>query len=204
VHNALVFCSHFGNGFSFNSLTLDSDIVYAKDYGILNAALTTAYPSRAYYYAHRDTLRPLPNIAYPQSQLRQTLTELAEYLQDSVRIQDYRNIIWPFRDLPPEKWPSGVAADKLTDFREVSRAIFTQKRTLADYTPALACWVINDTREHLRIFSFMDELESFVAGNNKFTLFKITRDGAGAVYEIRPATGEEVTIPDRPRPVPVR
>lgn len=86
----------------------------------------------------------------------------------------------------------------------MSREIFTGRRELEDYLPCLACWMVGDDREHLRIFSFMDDLQNFIAGDFKFTLLAVTRDGTGAVYDISPTTGEEMMLPNQPSPVMVR
>ncbi len=205
--NALVFCHHLGCGFSENTLELDGDVVYAKSYGLLNSALTIAYPDRNYYYANKDTLRPLTGIDYPRSRLKRALDEMAEFLSDTLTYT-YRTIIWPFKDIPPEPRspipdPRSPGPDIL-DFRKVSREIFTSRHVLDDYLPALACWMINDDREHLRIFSFMNDLQNLIAGDYKFTLLMVTSEGTGAVYDISTASGDEVMVPDRQGPVPIR
>ncbi len=214
LRNALVFCRRLGNGFSANALTLDGDVVYASDYGILNSALTIAYPSRQYYYANKDTLRPLQALAYPRSRLRRVLEEMDAFLAQGPvgpgGQAGYRTIIRPFNDIRPagfdtagpapgwDEWP------RLTDFREVSREIFTSRHVLDDYLPTLACWMLNDKREHIGVFSFMDDLESFIVADYKFTLLMVTEEGTGTVYDIRRVTGEEKRVPKEPGPVPIR
>lgn len=200
VKNAVVFLYHLGHGFSFNTLDLGGDIVYAKDYGLLNAALTLSYPDRQYYYANRDTLRALTDIAFPRSRLRQALGEMAGFLGDTLSA-GYRTVIWPFADIP---LPGVGPGPRVLDPREISRAIFTGRYKLDDYLPALACWLINDEREHLRVFSFMNDLQNVIAGGYKFTLLMVTSDGTAAVYDISTATGDEVTVPGQASPVPVR
>lgn len=201
LKNSLVFCHHFGNGFSANTLNLDGDVVYAKDYGILNAALTIAYPDRHYYYANKDTLRPLANIDYPHSQLKRALDEMTEFLSDTLT-HSYNTIIWPFKDIPIQEFDS--SGPRIIDFRDISAEIFTNRHTPDDYLPAIACWILNDEREHLRLFSFMNDLQNVIAGDYKFTLLSVTSEGTGAVYDISTVSGNEVTVPNQPGPMPIR
>jgi hypothetical protein len=203
LHNALVFCFHYGNGFSANRLDLTGDVVYAKDYGMLNAALTVAYPGRNCYYANRDTLRLLEDIEYPRSRLKRALDEMS-YVMPDTAIARYRTVLWPIRDVPPEAHDPALLESRLVDFREVSRELFTGRHTLEDYLPAVACWILKDGREHLTIFSYMDDLESFVASGYKFTLLYVTTDGTGAIYDIRSATGRESVVPDKAGTIPIR
>ncbi len=184
LKNALVFCAHFGNGFSYNRLDLQGDVVYAKDYGYLNAALTLAYPDRRYYFANADTLRELKDITYEKSLLKQTLEQLTLALPDTSILKNYKTIIIPFADIPPLDNPT--IAEKFTDYRTISREIFQQRKTLYDYTPVLALWLFGDSREHLKLFSMMDEPEHFLAGGFKFTLRYVTPNNLGAIYEITP------------------
>ncbi len=184
LKNALVFCDHFGTGFSYNRLDLQGDIVYAKDYGYLNAALTLAYPNRRYYFAKADTLRELKDIAYENSRLKKTLDELARVLTDTALVARYKTILWPFADIPPLPDTSHLKG-KLFDYRQVSREIFMHRHTLHDYTPALAIWLFDDPREHISLFSMMDDPEHFLAAGFKFTLRKVSGDNLGAIYEIR-------------------
>jgi hypothetical protein len=215
LSNALVFCQHLGHGFSANSLALDGDVVYAKDFGVLNPALTIAYPDRSCFYANKDTLRPLESVKYRGSRLERALLEMGEFLDDSLTAS-YRTVIWPFRDIPtgvarldarPGGGPGRNAENpgpEVTDFRVVSRSIFTSSRELREHLPALACWIVGDDREHLRIFSFMDDLQNFIAGEFKFTLLMVTSDGTAVVYDISEASGEEMMVPDQPTAVPLR
>ena len=201
--NALVFCFQYGAGFTANPLNLQADVLYAKDYGILNAALTTAYPGRTSYFANQDTLRVLKDVEYENSQLRRALDEMSFAMSDSV-VARYRTLIWPFRDLPPSGISPALLTEKLADFREVSRELFTGRHSLPDYMPALCCWILRDAREHLQIFTYMDDLESFVAGEFKFTLLYVTSDGTAAIYDVRSASGDEVVVPDKSGALPVR
>ncbi len=184
LDNALVFCANLGNGFSYNQLNLDGPVVYCKDWGIFNPALTLAYPDRRYYYANEDTLIELTGLKYENSLLQQTIVALCAPLKDSALVAKYRTIIIPFRDLPLPV-DTSYFADKITDYRTVSREIFQQRSTLNNYTPALALWLFNDKREHLGIFSLMDEPEHFIASGLKFTLKMVTENNHGAIYDIR-------------------
>jgi hypothetical protein len=201
--NALVFCRHLGHGFSANRLDLQGDVVYAKDFGMLNSALTIAYPGRQCYYGNEDTLRSLDGIEFPGSQLERALTEMAAYATDSLSA-GYKTVIWPFKDIAPPLPPSGDSGPVVTDFRDISREIFTGRKTVEDYLPALCCWIIGDEREHLRIFSFMNDLQNLIAGDYKFTLLSVTSEGTGAVFDLSTATGDEMMMPDQPSAVPVR
>jgi hypothetical protein len=199
LKNALVFCNDFGNAFTANSLGRDGDIVYAKDYGLINSALTIAYPGRACWYANRDTLRPLAGIDFPESRLRQTLDGMARALRDSA-VEPYRTLLWPLRDIPPSGLEAGFVNSRLVDYRELSRELFTGRHKLDDYMPALACWLLKDDREHLAIFGYMDDLESYIADQYKFTLMYVNEEGTAAYYDIRPVTGDE----ERAQPPPDR
>lgn len=200
LKNALVFCGKLGHGFSANSLNLDGDVVYAKDYGLCNPALTLSYPDREYYYGNWDTLRRLEGIEYGNSRLKRALDEMGEFLANN-EVSSYRTVIWPFNDIP---LPQIEAGPRVVDPREMSREIFSGRQEFDDYLPAIACWVVNDNREHLRVFSFMNDLQNVLAGGYKFTLLSVTSEGTGAVYEISFATGRELTVPPRPTAVPLR
>ncbi len=185
LKNALVFCDHFGTGFSYNRLDLQGPVVYAKDYGYLNAALTLAYPNRQYYFARCDTLRLLTDIKYENSRLKQTLDDLAATLADTAFVNTYKTILWPFADIPP--LPDTIhLRPQILDYRTISRQIFTRQKSIDDYTPILALWLFDDPREHLSLFSSMDDAEHTIAGGLRFTLLRVTRNNLGAVYDIRP------------------
>ncbi|NPV14200.1 hypothetical protein HPY86_04635 [candidate division WOR-3 bacterium] len=185
IKNALVFCDHFGTGFSYNRLDLQGPLVYAKDYGYLNAALTLAYPDRQYYFARADTLRLLPDIKYENSRLKQTLDDLAATLADTGFVNTYKTVLWPFADIPP--LPSTThLRPQILDYRTVSRQIFSRQKSIDDYTPILALWLFDDPREHLSLFSSMDDAEHTIAGSLRFTLLRVTKNNLGAVYDIRP------------------
>ena len=184
--NALVFLNRLGHGFNANDLDLAGDVVYAKDHGILNPALTLAYPDRQYWYAGYDTLRPLGDIRYRGSRLKAALEEMAGFVAEH-GFHRYAAVIRPFAEIP-----TGIEGldntPRLTTYRELSRRVF-RGAAFEDHLPALACWVIGDRRERLRVFAFMDDLDSFTAGGVRFTLLHVTADGTGAVYDIRPAPG---------------
>jgi hypothetical protein len=86
----------------------------------------------------------------------------------------------------------------------VSRELFTGRRQMDDYLPALACWILRDKREHLSIFAYMDDLESYIASDYKFTLLYVSNDGTAAVYDVRRTSGDESRVEDEPGPLPVR
>lgn len=184
LNNALIFCDHFGNGFSYNRLDLQGPIVYAKDYGFLNAALTLVYPNRQYYLAKGDTLFPLNDVQFENSLLKQTLDDFSTTLTDTALLSRYKTVLWLFADIPPLPDTSQVNIQFL-DYRTISREIFSQRHTIDDYTPILACWLFEDPREHLALFSIMDDAEHTIAAGLKFTLLRVTRNNLGAIYDIR-------------------
>jgi hypothetical protein len=192
LKNALVFCFDLDNANNRNSLNLDGPVVYAQDYGSLDAALTVAYPDREYWYDNGDSLVPIPQVAYPRSELKQTLDQLASLLPRAIE-SDHRTVIWPFADLAPEHLPAAV---KLTDFRHLADEFYSGSGRIEDHLPALACWLADDPRENVSGFTFMDGRESFIMGKFKFTLLCETENHRGLVYDIRLTTGQE-TIKDR-------
>lgn len=204
LSNALVFLHHLGHGFTANDLDLAGEVVYARDHGEMNPALTLSYPGRQYYYANGDTLRPLGDINYPGSRLARALGEMAEFLNDSLSL-GYETVIWPFADIPTGLgWLDRGTGPRLMDFREVSRGIFAGRAEFDEYLPALACWLLRDRREHLKVFTLMNDLRNSIAGNYKFTLLFVTSDGTGAVYDISLVSGDEALVPDGPAVTPAR
>ncbi|UCG41790.1 MAG: glycosyltransferase family 39 protein [candidate division WOR-3 bacterium] len=206
LKDALVFCLHFGPGFNGNSLDLDGDVVYAKDFGLLNSALTISYPDRQCFYANKDTLRPLPGIGFPESRLKRALEEMARFIAVELP-EDCRTVVWPFGDIPPPGWArrgAALASVELVDFRQLSREIFSGEKELDDYLPATACWMLDDGREHLRIFAFMSDLQNYIADRYKFTLLHVSVEGTAAIYDIRLATGDEALVGYQRGAMPVR
>jgi hypothetical protein len=199
LKNALVFCNDFGGGFTANRLTLDGDVVFAKDYGMINSVLTIAFPDREYWYANRDTLVRLESLAYGESRLRRTIESMSVPLADST-LARYKTLLWPLRDIPPPGRDPGLVSERLVDYRELSRELFTGRHEFDDYLPALACWLLKDEREHLRLFGFMDDLQSYIADDYKFTLLYVNDDGTAAYYDIRRTSGEEIRERDGGKP----
>jgi hypothetical protein len=193
LRNAVVFCQDLDNAYNANPLGRNGPVVYAQDYGVLNAALTLDYPGRNYFYGSGDTLLQIPQVAFDRSELKQTLSQFAALLRANTP-PDCRTIIWPFKDLPP---PDGlVPGCTLTDFRDLSDAVFSGTGRIEDYLPALACWVFDDHRLHVTGFDFMNDRESFLLGEVRFTLLRETDNHLGAIYDIRPATGHETIKTD--------
>jgi hypothetical protein len=195
LKNALVFCFDLDNANNRNSLNLDGPVVYAQDYGSLDAALTIAYPDREYWYGNGDSLAPIPQIAYPRSELKQTLDQFASLLPRAIE-SDHRTVIWPFADLVPADLPGTV---RLTDFRHLADEFYSGSGRIEDHLPALACWLADDPRQNVAGFTFMDGRESFITGRFKFTLLGETENLRGLVYDIRLTTGQEM-IKNRERP----
>ncbi len=180
IKNGLIFCQELGDAFNANPIHLKGEIIYAQDLGILNPALTLIYPNRHYYQGTKEGLKPLNLPPFPQSALKKILDSLASYLSESL-INQYRTIICPFKDLPPEILKG---SDKLTDFREVTISVMTQKRTLDDYLPALLLWVVGDPRPHLEIFRYLEKSAYFVAGPYKCKRLWQSSDNRALIAEI--------------------
>lgn len=195
LKNALVFCYDLGDAYSWNSLNLNGPVVYAQDYGGLNSALTVAYPDRQYFYGNGDSLVPIPQIAFPHSELRQTLDQMTNLLPQAIEL-DHRTVIWPFADLAPEHMPDNVV---LTDFRHLADEFYAGTGEIEDHLPALACWLADDPRENVTGFTYLNGRESFITDKFKFTLLSETENSRGLVYDIRLTTGQEL-IRDRDRP----
>lgn len=124
---------------------------------------------------------------------RRILGELAGLL-DSGQLHEYRTIIWPARDSPPpgiDARRHGELAHPVTDYSQLSDELYTRRHEFDYYLPALAGWIVRDDREHLRIFDFMADLQSFVAGDYQFTLLATTADRTGALYDIRRVARED-------------
>ena len=157
---------------------------------MINSVLTIAYPGREYWYANRDTLVPsrehrVRGVA-PARHHREHVGGACRL--DARGVQDAA--------LAPARYPAarprpGLVNERLVDYRELSRELFTERRRLDDYLPALACWLPNDDREHLRLFGYMDDLQSYIADDYKFTLLHVNVDRTAAFYDIRMVTGKE-------------
>lgn len=184
LNNALIFCARFGEGFSFNRLSLDGPVVYARDLGLFNPALTLIYPDRRCYYANYDTLIELKDLDYHHSLLKQTIDQLLLSLKDSALIANYRAILVPFSDLPltidTARFPVWIF-----DYRTVAREILMGRRRLNDYTPALALWVFNERWQAPAIFSGMNTRRQFITRGLMFTPLRFTENELGVVYDIR-------------------
>jgi len=70
--------------------------------------------------------------------------------------------------------------------------------------PALAGRLVEDKREHLTLFSYMDDLESYIADQYEFTLLRVNEEGTAAYYDIRRVTGDEERRATAPGKQPAR
>jgi hypothetical protein len=193
--NALVFCRELGDAFNANSLDLDGAVVYAKSYGPLSVALTTVYPQRDCYYSDGVDVVRIPPAPYDSSWLKSVLDEMGEALGDTVvKLREYKTVIWPFVDLPPPMLAERGPA--LTDFRLVSRELFSGERAFDEYLPALACWLIGDPREHIGLFAELNGMENFVFDRYRFTLLYTGSQEDCVVYDIRLRSGDEAVLPE--------
>lgn len=183
--NAVVFCQELGDAFNANRLTLDGEVVYAKDLGVLNPALGIRYPGRSSYWGGKEELVALGRLEYQGSVLARAVDSFADFLAVS-GTGGYRSLIFPFRELAPE----GVALPEVvTDFGQVTREIIAHRKQLEDYVPALACWVANDPRALIAEFSHLDKSAHFVAGKLRFRRIWISADSLAMVFDIRRAGG---------------
>jgi hypothetical protein len=80
----------------------------------------------------------------------------------------------------------------LADFTSVSSETAQDSAASGKYFPAIAFWGVGMTGARLGAFSFMDDLENFIAGDLKFTLLGADAQQTVAVYDIRSRSGREV------------
>ncbi|MFO7652091.1 MAG: hypothetical protein R6X13_12225 [bacterium] len=178
LDNALVFCSELGDAFNANSLDLDGPVVYARDLGPLNPALTLAYPGRDYFIARKGELVRADGLKYSGSALSTTLAALAS--EAGPRAAGYRTVIWPLRDVPP----AAPGLPPLTDYRSLSAALQSGRSRLEEFLPALALWVDGDPRG-LGVFGYLERSDYFEAGGIDFR--QLATVPGGRVFDIRPA-----------------
>jgi len=183
IKNALIFCAELGDVFNANPLDLTGEVIYAKDYGILNSALTILYPNRKYYLGDKERIKPLAIPPFPQSALKGMLDSLFSQGSEEI-IRQYRTIVLPFKDLPPENWK---IKERLTDFREITMAVMTGQKTLDDYLPSLLFWIVGDPRPHLEVFRYLEKSPYFVAGHYKFKRLWESSDQQVLIAEVRKA-----------------
>jgi len=75
-------------------------------------------------------------------------------------------------------------------FREVSYYTLRGKSRPADFLPALAVFVLDDSRKYLPLFSAMRERKDFVSDGCRVTPVFAADNGTLVVYDIRPVGGQ--------------
>jgi len=195
LHNALVFAKKYDDVFLDNRLSVNGNIVYAKDLGSLNPVLARQYPDRKYYFAFHDSLRLLPGMDFATSPVKAGLDSAAQQLS-RWDLSQYRALLWPvaeLKDLIPESLRA-LVPEKVS-YRELTQRLVGHEQGFDRYLPAAAVWVLNDRSESLVIFTLMDGRDDFVAGGYRFTMLCESVNGRVVIYDIRRADDE--------RPIPV-
>lgn len=179
--------NYFGAGLLHNTLDFEGSVVYARNRGVWNYLLMRQFPGRAYYYADRDTffqitgadnLRNAPPL--------RDLEQVGQFVRQT-GASGYRYVLLPFRE-------AGTFVDTgitpCRTFREVSYYTLRGRSRPADFFPALAVFVLEDSRKYLPMFEPMRERRDYVSDGCRFTLLFSPDNGTSAVYDVRPV-GEE-------------
>ncbi len=186
----LIYASAFGG----NQLDLKGDVVYVRDLPPLLPLLRNSYPDRNFYRALADTIYEIEVPNYKDSPLYEALQANSEFTNRLIN-KKYRTLLWPATDGWEPFRP--ILADttiNILSLRQFYIDIYAKKYTLDELLPALVFWIFNDRNDHIQIFAFMDDAQSFIAADYKFTLKYVTPNELGAVYEIDKVTGEENII----------
>jgi hypothetical protein len=186
---ALVITPRLGDVFLENRLPPGGDVVYANDLGELNPLLTTAYPGRRCYYANLDTLRELPDLDFPNSRLKQELdSTVAELARRDTQLFQFRSLFWPTDELIPMVNSLALRHGlKVVSYRTLDRISVGERNLQGISFPALAAWVLGDKSEHVTVFGFMNQRQSFSAGGLQFRFIGTSPGGLIALYAIYPA-----------------
>ncbi len=186
----LIYASAFGG----NQLDLKGDVVYVRDLPPLLPLLRNSYPDRNFYRALADTIFEIEVPNYKDSPLYEALQANSEFTNRLIN-KKYQTLLWPATN----GWEQfrSIFADttiNIIPLRQFYIDIYAKKYTLDELLPALVFWIFNDRNDHIQIFAFMDDAQSFIAADYKFTLKYVTPNELGAVYEIDKVTGEENII----------
>ncbi len=184
----------YASAFLGNNLDLNGDVVYARDLSHLNSLLRIPYPNRLFYYFIKDSFYEIDVPPFTQSPIYEVLIEQSKFTHQLTEVE-YKTIFWPVTTGWDEFRPLLLKPDiNIIPLRKFYINIYGEKYTLDDQLPALCFWIYKDRNDHIQIFSFMDEAQSFIAGNYKFTLKYTTPDKLGAIYEIDLTRGDEEII----------
>jgi len=196
INNAVVFVgnartdrflNYYGAGLLHNTLDFEGPVVYARNRGVWNYLLMRRFPGRAYYYADRDTFFQITGA----DNLRNTppmrdLEQAGQFARQS-GISGYRYILLPFREAATFV---DTGSTPCRTFREVSYHTLRGKSRPADFLPALAVFVLDDSRKYLPLFGPMRERRDYVSDGCRFTPIFSADNGTLVVYDVR-SVGEE-------------
>jgi hypothetical protein len=184
----------YASVFNGNQIDLKSEVVYIRDLPPLKPILRTIYPDRTFFRAMRDSFYEISVPPYPESPLYEALKTQSEFTKQLTEFK-YQTIFWPltkgWEEFRPLMLDSSI---KIVSLREFYIDIYGKKHKLDDYLPALCFWIFDDRNDHLQIFSFMDDAQSYIAAGYKFTLKYITPDKLGGIYEIDRVKGDEEIV----------
>jgi hypothetical protein len=184
----------YASVFNGNQLDLKGEIVYVRDLPPLNPILRTIYPDRTFFRAKRDSFYEIPVPQYTDSPLYEALKTQSEFTKQLTQLK-YQTIFWPltkgWEEFKPLMLDTSI---KIMPLRHFYIDVYGKKHKLDDYLPALCFWIFDDRNDHLQIFSFMDDVQSYIAAGYKFTLKYITPNNLGGIYEIDRAKGDEEIV----------
>jgi hypothetical protein len=184
----------YASAFGGNQLDLKGDVVYARDLIPLNPLLRSLYPERGFFRSKIDSFYEIQVPPYTESPLYEALQAQSEFTKQLTEVK-YRTIFWPMTGgWEPFRPLLADTSINIKPLRQFYVEIYSKERSLDDYLPALVFWIFNDRNDHVQIFSFMDDAQSFIAAGYKFTLRYITSNELGAVYEIDRVKGDEEII----------
>lgn len=196
VKDAVVVTPRFiyGSSFGGNQLDLQGNIVYARDLRALTPLLKITYPERRFYRALIDSFYEIEVPPFTQSPLYEVLMAQSKFTHQLTDIE-YKTIFWPMTDLYERFRPFLFDTTiNIVPLRQFYIDIYDKTASLDQYLPALVFWIFDDRQEHLQIFSFMNDFQSYIAADYKFTLRYTTPDNIGAVYVIDKVAGNEDII----------
>ncbi len=127
-----------------------------------------------------------------ESPVRNALDSLA-LIASAQTEREFRTVLWPTRYLDDSTRTriAGVS-DLLLSYTDFYRRVRGNASRFDDYLPALAFWAFGNDDRHPELMRFMDDRESYVTGNRRFSLVLIDPDTLAGLYVIE-------TV-DNPRP----
>lgn len=180
LDNALVFSPEIGAVFNLNRLDLAGPVVYCRDLGPLNSALTVARPGRECWLVRDGKLVRSATAGFAQSALSVTLDSLEQAARQ--RLTWCRSVLWPLHSLLPR---DSSVRSRAIDYHTVAAEIWSGRRRLEDWLPALALWVDGDPRPLPAGLSYLEKSRYYEAAGVDFR--ELVRVPGGRVFDIRPA-----------------